>query len=227
MSTSRTVRSLALAALAALATALAACAPDAGTAPSAMTPTGPARALGTFGSVFTVQLRTFPNDPIFPTDPTFPTDPLYGFGNLQVRLGSLVDETCLPPSPITPQPGETLLSVCGRIFNEGGALYQGGGIYMTQVGGDGSILVAEFGGTIPTDPCRRYEIGGAVVVSDATAADMIANPTRYFVHFDGDVGGEATAIGGPFDGSAWGPVGTRPETDPFFTAKVCSVAITP
>ena len=224
MSTFQTVRPLALAALA---TALAACTPDAGTTPSAMTAAGPARAFGTFGSVFTVQLRTFPNDPIFPTDPVIPTDPLYGFGNLQVRLGSLVDETCVPPNPITPQPGETLLSVCGRIFNEGGALYQGGGIYMTQVGGDGSILVAEFGGTILTDPCRRYEISGAVVVSDERAADMTANPTQYFVHFAGDVGGEATAIGGPFDGSAWGAVGTRPESDPFFTAKVCSVAITP
>ena len=224
MSTFRTVRPLALAALV---TALAACAPDAGTAPSAMTAGSPARALGTFGSVFTVQLRTFPNDPIFPTDPTIPTDPLYGFGNLQVRLGSLVDDNCLPPSPITPQPGETLLSVCGRIFNEGGATYLGGAIWKTQVGGDGSILVSEFGGTIPTDPCRRYEMSGAVVVSDETAADMIANPTRYFVHLDGEVGGEATAIGGPFDGSAWGAVGTRPETDPFFTAKVCSVAITP
>jgi hypothetical protein len=224
MSTLRTVRPLALAAIT---VALAACASDTGTAPSAMSPTGPARAIGTFGSVFTVQLRAFPNDPLYPTDPIIPTDPIYGFGNLQVRLGSLVDDRCLPPSPITPQSGETLLSVCGRIFNEGGALYRGGSIWMTQVGGDGSILIAEFGGTIPNDPCRRYEIGGAVVVSDATAADMIANPTRYFVHFGGDVGGEATAIGGAFDGSAWGPVGTRPETDPFFSAKVCSVAITP
>ena len=224
MSTLRTVRPLALAAFA---VTVIACAPDAGTAPTLLTVGGPARALGTFGSVFTVQLRTFPNDPIFPTDPTIPTDPVYGYGNLQVRLGSLVDETCLPPSPITPPPGETLLSVCGRIFNEGGALYQGGGIYMTQVGGDGSILIAEFGGAVPTDPCRRYEIGGALVVSDATAADMIANPTRYFVHFDGDVSGAATAVGGVFDGSAWGPVGTRPETDPYFSAKVCSVSITP
>ena len=225
MSTARSLRPAL--ALAALAVTLAACAPDAGTAPPPMTAGGPTHALGTFGSVFTVQLRTFPNDPIFPTDPVIPTDPFYGYGSLQVRLGSLVDDTCLPPSPITPQPGETLLSVCGRIFNEGGALYQGGGIYMTQVGGDGSILVAEFGGTIPPDPCRRYEIGGAVVVSDATAADMIANPTRYYVHFDGEVSGETAAVGGVFDGSAWGPVGTRPETDPYFSAKVCSVDITP
>ena len=224
MSTLRTIRPLALAALTVV---LAACASDAGTAPSALAAGSPSRALGTLGSVFTLQLRTFPNDPIYPTDPIFPTDPLYGYGNLRVRLGSLVDDTCLPPSPITPQPGETLLSVCGRIFNEGGARYRGGSIWMTQVGGDGSILVAEFGGTIPTDPCRRYEIGGAVLVSDATAADMIANPTRYFVHFAGDVSGAPAAIGGVFDGSAWGPVGTRPETDPFFSAKVCSVAITP
>ena len=56
---------------------------------------------------------------------------------------------------------------------------------------------------------------------------MIANPTKYKVQFDSDVLGEATAIGGAFDGSAWGPVGTRPETDPFFSAKVCSVAVKP
>ena len=219
MSTTRALRSAL--ALAALAFPLAACASDAGTAPSTMTAAGPARAVGTFGSVFNVQLRALPPNPIIPTDP------LYGFGNLQVRLGSLVDDSCLPPNPVTPQPGETLLSVCGRIFNEGGALYEAGGIYMAELGGDGSIAIVQFGGTIPSAPCRRYDLGGAVVVSDAIAADMIANPTRYTVNFEGDVSGESTSIGGAFDGSAWGPVGTRPETDPYFSAKVCSVAITP
>jgi hypothetical protein len=212
--------------LAALALA-AACASDAGTAPAMLTAGAPVRLLGDVGSVFTVQLRAFPNDPLIPTDPVFPTDPLYGYGQLRVRLGSVVGDACLPPSPITPQPGTTLLSVCGRIFNEGGALYRGGAIFRTQVGGDGWIQVAQLDGQIPTDPCRRYEIGGAVVVSDAIAADMVVNPTKYLVNFDGDVGGEATSIGGAFDGSAWGPVGARPETDPYFTSKVCNVTITP
>jgi len=224
MSTFRTLRPLAPVTLA---IAFLACVPDAGTAPSTMTAGAPSRAIGTFGSVFTVQLRAFPTDPLFPTDPTIPTDPIYGFGNLRVRLGSLVDDSCLPPNPITPQPGQTLLSLCGRIFNEGGALYRGGAIYMNQVGGDGTILVAQFANTYPVDPCRRYEIGGALVVSDAIAADMVANPTRYLVNFDGSVGGEPTSIGGAFDGSAWGPVGTREETDPFFGSKVCNVDVTP
>lgn len=191
--------------LAALVLTVAGCASDAGTAPTRMAPTAPARAVGTIGSVFNVQLRQFPNDPIFPTDPTIPTDPLYGFGNLQVRLGSLIDDSCLPPNPITPQPGYTVVSVCGRIFNEGGALYRGGGIYYSNdVFGDGSILVTQFSGAIPNDPCRRYEISGAALVSDATAADMVANPGAYFVNFDGDIGGESTWIGGRLDGAAWG-----------------------
>ncbi|HEU4722351.1 MAG TPA: hypothetical protein VFS59_13410 [Gemmatimonadaceae bacterium] len=230
MTTLRTLRpALALAALA----LAAACASDAGTAPAELTADAPARSLGAVGTVFTAQLRAFPNDPIFPTDPVipndpvFPNDPLYGYGQVRIRLGSVVDDTCLPPSPITPQPGTTVLSLCGRIFNEGGARYRGAGIYLTQVGGDGWIQVAQLNSTIPTDPCRRYEIGGAALVSDALAADMIANPTKYLINFEGDVSGERTTISGVFDGSAWGPVGARPETDPYFAAKVCSVAITP
>jgi hypothetical protein len=224
MSTARTLRpALALAALA----LAAACASDAGTAPATLTAGAPARSLGAVGTVFSVQLRAFPNDPIFPTDPVFPTDPLYGYGHVQIRLGSVVEDACLPPNPVTPEPGTTVLSLCGRIFNEGGALYRGGAIYVGASLGDGSAPVALLGGTIPNDPCRRYEIGGAVLVSDAIAADMIANPTKYSVQFDGEVLGDATAIGGALDGSAWGPVGTRPETDPYFTSKVCSVAITP
>jgi hypothetical protein len=199
----------------------AACTPDVATTPAELTAGAPARALGAVGTVFNVQLRTFPNDPLFPTDPT------YGFGHVQVRLGSVIDNPCLPPSPITPQPGETVLSVCGRIFNEGGALYRGGAIYLNELGGDGSVLVAQFANTYPVDPCRRYEIGGAVVVSDAIAGDMVANPTHYRVNFDGSVGGKTTSIGGAFDGSAWGAVGTRPETDPYFASKVCGVSITP
>lgn len=224
MSIARTFRpALALAALA----LAAACASDVGTAPAGLSAAAPARSLGAVGTVFTVQLRAFPNDPIIPTDPLFPTDPLYGYGQLRVRLGAVVDDACLPPNPITPQPGTTVLSLCGRIFNEGGALYRGASIFLTQVGGDGWIQVAQLNGTIPTDPCRRYEIGGASLVSDALAADMIANPTKYLINFEGDVSGERTTISGVFDGSAWGPVGTRPETDPYFASKVCSVNITP
>jgi len=219
MSTARTIRlALALAAL----TLATACAPDAGTGPAELSARAPSRSLGAVGTVFNVQLRALPPNPILPPSP------IYGHGHLQVRLGSVVDDACLPPNPVTPQPGTTVLSVCGRIFNEGGALYRGGGLYAGSLGlGDGYVQVATFNGTIPNDSCRRYDIAGAIIVSDGTAADMIANPTKYKVQFDGDVLGDPTAIGGAFDGSAWGPVGTRPETDPFFSAKVCSVAITP
>jgi hypothetical protein len=205
----------------ALALTVAACASDAGTAPATMKPAGPDRLVGSFGSVFNVQLRTLPPNPILPPSP------IYGFGNLQLRLGSLVDNSCLPPNPITPQPGTTLLSVCGKIFNEGGALYRGGEIYRVSLLGDGDILVASFGGALPPNPCRRYELAGAVTVSDEFAADMIVNPTRYQVRMLGDVDGSTTRISGLFDGSAWGSVGTRPETDPYFAEKVCTVAITP
>jgi hypothetical protein len=41
------------------------------------------------------------------------------------------------------------------------------------------------------------------------------------------IGGSPTRIGGLLDGSAWGPVGARPETDWYFAEKVCSVAVTP
>ena len=90
-----------------------------------------------------------------------------------------------------------------------------------------NILIASFNGAIPNDSCRRYEVAGAVVVPDAIAADMVANTTTYAVRFDGEVAGAATGIGGRFDGTAWGPVGSRPETEPFFAVKVCSVAVTP
>ena len=62
---------------------------------------------------------------------------------------------------------------------------------------------------------------------DAVASDMAAHTTTYSVLFDGDVGGSTTRIGGLLDGSAWGPVGQRPETDPYFAEKVCNVAVTP
>jgi hypothetical protein len=198
-----------------------ACTPETGTAPAGLTPNAPTRVLSDAGSVFNLQLRALPPNPVFPTDP------LYGFGHLQIRLGSLVDLSCVPPNPITPPPGYTVLSVCGRIFNEGGALYRGGGIYTADLGGDGFIAVAEFSGALLSDPCRRYDISGGVTVPESIALDMIANPTDYQVLMNGDVSGATTQIGGVLDGSAWGPVGTRPESDPYFAAKVCSVAITP
>jgi len=212
-------------ALAALSIAIAACAPDAGTAPATLTPGAPDHSLGAVGSVFNLQLRAFPNDP------TIPTDPLYGSGNLHIRLGSVIDNSCYPTDPVTPQPGTTLLALCGRIFNAGGALYRGGGIYQTNLFGDGFIQVAAFNGALPPNPCHRYDVAGTVTVSDAVAADMILNPTHYLVRMDGDVSGTTTAIAGLFDGSAWGSA-TRPgdpyaPSDPFFAEKVCTVAITP
>jgi len=211
---------LAIAALAALA---AACSPDAGTSPRTPAARTPDLALGPTQTVFTLQLRALPPNPILPPSPIF------GYGHLQLRLGATLDDTCLPPNPITPAPGTTLLSVCGKIFNEGGALYKGGSIYLFSdgLGDSNSLLITSFNNTMPNDACRRYEIGGVVAVSDAVAADMIAHTTSYAVLFDGDVGGSATRIGGRFDGSAWGPVGQRPETDPYFAEKVCSVSVAP
>jgi hypothetical protein len=215
-----TASTLAIAALAATA-----CSPDAGTAPSGLTPSAAARSLGDVGSVFNVQLRTFP------TDPLLPPNPIFGYGHLQLRLGSLLDDSCLPPSPITPEPGTTLLSVCGKIFNVGGALYRGGGIYSLNFFGEGPGLVAEFGGVFPSGACRRYDLAGAVTVPDAIATDMVLQPTMYEVRMNGDVLGSSTRIGGRFDGSAWGSTnvfgdGYQP-TDPFFAEKVCGVAIAP
>jgi hypothetical protein len=198
---------------------------DAGTAPGGLAPSAAARSLGDVGSVFTVQLRSIPTDPILPPNPIF------GYGNLQLRLGSVADNSCLPPNPITPQPGTTFLSVCGKIFNVGGALYRGGGIYSLYPLGEGPGLVAEFGGDFPNDACRRYDIAGAVTVPDAIASDMLLQPTMYEVRMNGDVQSAATRIGGRLDGSAWGSTnvfgdGYQP-SDPYFAQKVCSVAIVP
>lgn len=201
-----------------------ACTPDSVTTPDGPTVRAPSKAIGSLGSVINVQLRALPPNPIVPPNP------IYGYGNLQIRLGAQLDvgTSCLPPNPVTPQPGSTIVSVCGKIFNEGGALYTGGGIYLTDPFGDTfAFPIASFNGAIPNDSCRRYELVGAVVVPDAVAADMVANTSSYAVRFDGAVAGTATSIGGRFDGTAWGPVGSRPETDPFFAEKVCNVGITP
>lgn len=201
----------------------AACAHDTATAPGPLIHRGPSLVGGALDRLYTVQLRGFPNDPLLPTTP------IYGHGHLTIRSGATLGDACLPPNPITPAPGSTLLSICGKIFNDGGALYKGGAIWTAPagLGGDGAIVIASFGGTQPGDPYRRYDIAGAITVSDAIAADMMANPSGYQVIMDGQVGGVTTSIGGLFDGSAWGPVGTRPETDPFYTAKAIAITITP
>ena len=209
-------RAIALAALAAFAVA---CTADRAARPRVAAPARDLQ-LGSIGSVWNVELRTLPPNPVEPAQP------YYGYGHLQLRAGSVVGDACLPPNPVTPQPGSTLLSVCGKIFNEGGAAYRGGGIYTANLFGDGSVLVAAFNGAYPVDAARRYDIIGAVLVPDAIAADMIANPTLYQVRMFGDIAGATTGIGGLLDGSAWGSVG-RAETDPFFAAKVASVVVTP
>ena len=206
----------------ALAVTTAACSPDASTSPSAPAISAPALEVGSLDRMYTVQLRAIP------TDPVLPPSPIYGWGHLQLRLGATLGDSCFPTDPTSPAPGTTLLTVCGRIFNEGGALYRGGAIYTVPSDlGEGPAFVASLNGAYPVDPCRRYDIGGAVVVSDALAEDMVTNPHRYQVVMDGDVLGTSTAIGGLFTGTAWGPVGTRPESDPFFAAKVCNVVVTP
>jgi hypothetical protein len=172
--------------------------------------------------MFTIQLRGFPNDPILPSSPIF------GYGHLQLRLSATLGDSCYPTDPISPTPGFTRLSVCGKIFNEGGARYAGGGLYIQSGLGEGPpSLIAAFNGALPSSTCRRYEIAGSVTVSDAVATDMVAHPEQYQVRMGGSVASDATQIGGRLDGSAWGSVGTRPETDPFFAEKVCSVAVTP
>ena len=206
----------------ALAATTAACSPDATTSPSTSAISAPALVVGSLDRMYTVQLRALPPNPILPPSP------IYGWGHLQLRLGATLGDSCIPTDPISPAPGTTLLTVCGRVFNEGGALYRGGAIYTVPLGlGEGPAFVASLNGEHPAEPCRRYDIGGAVVVSDAIAEDMVTNPGRYQVVMDGDVLGTATTIGGAFTGTAWGPIGTRPESDPYFAAKVCNVVVTP
>ena len=185
--------------------------------PTRSTPTAPRPSLN-IGSdqVLTVQLRTVPG---------FAT---LEWGNLRLRPFTPVDP-CVPPNPTIPA-GQTVVSVCGRIFNEGGATYSGGGLYTVPLVIDAApILIASFNSVAsPTDPCRRYDLAGYITVSDETAADLIAAPGKYQVLFDGaGPGGEEAQIGGLLDGSAWGPVGATPEEDVFFGAKVCTVEIRP
>jgi len=34
-----------------------------------------------------------------------------------------------------------------------------------------------------------------------------------------------TQIGGRLDGTAWGPIGSRTDADPFYAQKVCNISI--
>jgi len=200
----------------------AACTHDAATSPASRISSEASRFDGALDRLYTVQLRGIPNDP------TLPPNPIYGHGQLTIRSGATLGDACLPPNPVTPAPGSTLLTICGKIFNDGGALYRGGAIWTVPSGlGDGAIFIASFGGTQPGDPYRRYDLAGAITVSDAVAADMMADPSGYQVIMNGDVAGTTVSIGGLFDGSAWGPVGSRPETDPFYTARSIALTITP
>jgi hypothetical protein len=226
-------RALAAAALLAGLAGLVACSAEPTAAPAGAEAATPALAISGFSTVIPIQLRGLPPNPILPPSP------IYGWGNLQLKVNVAEGDACLPPSPITPEPGTTAVAVCGKIFNEGGARYVGGGLYtVPSVFGEGPGLVATFGGAVPPDACRRYDIGGSIVVSDAIAADLVASPASYQVLFDGFVPAGAsvtsdgttsgaTQIGGRLDGSAWGPVGERPATDPYFAVKVCAVSITP
>jgi hypothetical protein len=137
-------------------------------------------------------------------------------------------DPCVPPNPVVPS-GMTLVAVCGRIFNDGGVRYVAGGLYELPTGGvdiGPPELVAGFDSQQPTDPCRRYELGGSILIADALAADIQTSPSKYAVLFDGlTADNKPTRIGGRLDGTAWGPIGERADTDPFYAQKVCNISI--
>ena len=68
-----------------------------------------------------------------------------------------------PAQPITPQPGTSVISVCGKIFNEGGAIYTGGGIYVSDALGD------SFATLIASSPVRSRTTRVAAVALAASA----------------------------------------------------------
>jgi len=171
-------------------------------------------------SLFNVQIRAVPPNPVVPPNPT------YGWGNLQIRMSPI--DPCVPPNPVVPI-GVTLVAVCGKIFNDGGVRYVAGGLYQLQTGGEDvglPELVASFNSLTPTEPCRRYELAGSILIADALAADIQTSPSKYLVLFDGlTPDNKPTQIGGRLDGSAWGPIGERTDADPFYAQKVCNIAI--
>src|SRR5687767_5971744 len=128
----------------AIAVTTAACSSDVSTAPSTSAVSAPALAVGSLDRMYTVQLRAIP------TDPLLPPSPIYGWGHLQLRLGATLGDSCIPTDPVSPAPGTTRLTVCGRIFNEGGALYRGGAIYTVPSDlGEGPAFVASLNGAYP------------------------------------------------------------------------------
>ena len=193
-----------------------ACSPDVS---SPTLPGRPAAVVASLATLFNVQIRAVPPNPIVPPNPT------YGWGHVQIRLTPV--DLCVPPNPVVPA-GLTLVSVCGKIFNDGGVRYIAGGLYELQSGGQDigmPELVASFDSQ-PTDPCRRYELGGSILIADALAADIQLSPSKYLVLFDGLTSDDKpTQIGGRLDGTAWGPIGARTDTDPFYAQKVCTISI--
>ena len=194
-----------------------ACSPDAA---SPTVPGRPAAVVAGLATLFNVQIRAVP-----PT-PTVPPNPVYGWGHLQLWLAAT--DLCVPPNPVVPA-GLTLVSVCGKIFNDGGVRYVAGGLYELQSGGQDigvPALVASFEALQPTGPCRRYELAGSMLIADALADESQLSPSRYVVLFDGlTAGDQPTQIGGRLDGTAWGPIGERLDTDPFYAQKVCDISI--
>lgn len=195
--------------------ALALCTLAACESPATPAASVPAMVLAGNSGIFNVQLRTVPGFAVL------------SWGHLQVNLTPV--DPCVPPNPTVPA-GQTLVAVCGRIFNEGGAIYSGGGLYTVPISFDElPTLLASFNTlAAPVDPCRRYDLGGYILLADETADQLLAQPARYQVLFDAaDAAGTETQFGGLLDGSAWGPAGARPEQDVFFAGNVCKISIQP
>lgn len=191
-------------------------------APTAAPGGEPLRVIASSNTILTAQLRTLPGFAVLQ------------WGNLRLAVNFAPVDPCReqPTNPVTTD-GMTNVAVCGTIFNPGGALYQGGGIYTVPPPVvDAPLppaLVASFPSVAqPVDPCRLYQLQGYIQVADADALGLVTSPSNYQVLFDGATpGGTETMIGGLLDGSAWGPIGNVAETDPYFGEKVCRIEIAP
>lgn len=207
--------------LAALAAAGCGADPLASTSPHAP---APELAVATSG-VITTQLRAFPGTTS------------YAWGHLQLTLGGTAADPCGGGLPLAAD-APTTVALCGKIFNQGGATFTGdGGLYRTSgVELDASLLlVASFqDGAHPPSPCRRYDVGGTITVSSDVATDIVASPADYVVLFEGlhppspiHPPAPIRLLGGSLDGQAWGPVGSIPSTDVFYTQNVCDLQLAP
>jgi hypothetical protein len=189
-------------------------------APTAAPGGEPLRVIASSNTILTAQLRTLPGFAVLQ------------WGNLRLAVNFAPVDPCRehPTNPVTTD-GMTNVAVCGTIFNPGGALYQGGGIYTVPppVVDALPLLVASFTSiAAPVDPCRLYQLQGYFQVADADALDLVTSPASYQVLFDAATpGGTETRIGGLLDGSAWGPVGTVAVTNPTFAQDVCTIEIAP